>query len=74
MLSWETGVQFGQALEQLRSHEARLSHVEAEVTTIKALVYRGALVAALWGGGLMLNLPADRVGEMTAALVKALVK
>lgn len=74
MLSWETGVQFGQALAQLRSHEARLSHVEAEVTTIKALVYRGALVAALWGGGLMLNLPADRVGEMTAALVKALVK
>lgn len=74
MLSWETGVQFGQALEQLRSHEARLSHVEAEVTTIKALVYRGALVAALWGGGLMLNLPADRVGEMAATLVRALAK
>lgn len=74
MLSWETGMQFGQALEQLRSHEARLSQVEAEVTTIKALVYRGALVVALWGGGLMLNLPADRVGEMAAALTKALVK
>lgn len=74
MLSWETGVQFGQALEQLRRHETRLSHVEAEVTTIKAVVYRGALVAALWGGGLMLNLPADRVGEIAASLVKALVK
>ena len=74
MLSWETGVQFGQALEQIKSHEARLTHVEAEVSTLKALVYRVALVATLWGGGLMLNLPADRVGEYTAAFLRAMSK
>ena len=74
MLSWETGVQFGQALEQLRSHEARLTHVEAEVTTIKAVVYRAALVLILWGGGIMLNLPADRMGEYAATFLKAMSK
>ena len=74
MPNWETGVQFGQALEQIRSHEARLSHVEAEVSTIKALVYRVALVASLWGGGLMLNVPADKMGEYVAAFLKATLK
>ena len=74
MLSWETGVQFGQALEQLRNHETRLTRVEADVLTIKALVYRVALVATLWGGGLMLNLPADRVGEYAATFLKAMSK
>ena len=74
MLSWETGVLFGQALEQIRTHEARLTHVEAEVITIKAIVYRGALVLALWGGGLLLNLPADKMGELTATFIKGLSK
>lgn len=74
MLSWETGVQFGQALEQIKSHEVRLSHVEAEVATIKTLVYRGALVASLWSGGLLLNVPADRVGEYVAAFLKLTLK
>ena len=73
-MSWETGVQFGQALEQLKSHEARLIHVEAEIITIKAVVYRGALVLALWGGGIMLNLPADKVGEIAASFLKAVSK
>ena len=74
MPSWETGVQLGQALEQIRSHEARLSQVESEVSTIKTLVYRGALVASLWGGGLMLNVPADKMGEYVAAFLKATLK
>jgi|JI10StandDraft_1071094.scaffolds.fasta_scaffold3691585_1 hypothetical protein len=74
MLSWETGVLFGQALEQIKTHEARLTHVEAEVITIKAIVYRGALVLALWGGGLLLNLPADKMGELTATFIKGLSK
>lgn len=74
MLSWETGVLFGQALEQIKTHEARLTHVEAEVITIKAVVYRGALVLALWGGGLMLNLPADKVGEVAATFLRSMSK
>lgn len=74
MLSWETGVLFGQALEQIKTHEARLTHVEAEVITIKAIVYRGALVLALWGGGLMLNLPADKVGEVAATFLRSMSK
>ncbi len=74
MLSWETGVQFGQALEQLRSHEARITHIEEEITTIKSVVYRAALVLILWGGGIMLNLPADRMGEYAATFLKAMSK
>lgn len=79
MLNWETGVAFGQALERLRSVETRQDHLEAsvekvhqEVCSLKHLILRGVLLVAIWAAGLMLNLPAERAGEITAAMLKAL--
>ncbi len=81
MLDWEQGILFGQALEQLRSHEGRLADAETRLTAVetdhaglKATVYRGALVGVLWAVGLATNLPADRVGEVAASFLKALSK
>lgn len=74
MLTFESGVAFGQALSQLRDHEHRLDKIEREVITIKSLAIRGALLLVLWIGGLMVNLPADRVGELTASFLKGLSK
>jgi len=81
MLSWETGVAFGQALADLRSLDKRTSVLEqdhaelkAEVHTLKSVIMRAALLLALWTAGLVTNLPADRLGEATASLLKALSK
>ncbi len=74
MLTFETGVALGQALSQLRDHEHRLGKIEQEVITIKSLATRGALLLLLWVGGLLINLPADRVGEVTAGFLKGLSK
>jgi len=74
MLGFEEGVAFGQALMQIRDHESRLTKVEAEVATVKGLAIRGALLAVLWIGAALTNLPADRVGEFTASFLKGLSK
>lgn len=74
MLSWETGVQFGQALEQIRSHEARLTHVEAEVTSLRSIIIRGGLLLALAAAGALTNISAETAGEAAASFVKALRK
>ena len=55
MLSWKTGVAFGQALADLRSLDKRTSVLEqdhaelmAEVHTLKSVIMRAALLLALW--------------------------
>lgn len=81
MLTWETGIAFGRALEQLRSHDRRITDLEegrkkdqAEVKTIKAILMRGGLVLLLLSAAALTNLPADRVGELVAAILKSLPK
>lgn len=81
MLTWETGIAFGRALEQLRSHDRRITDLEegrrkdqAEVRTIKAILMRGGLVLLLLSAAALTNLPADRVGELVAAVLKSLPK
>lgn len=81
MLTWETGIAFGRALEQLRSHDRRITDLEegrrkdqAEVRTIKAILMRGGLVLLLLSAAALTNLPADRVGELVAAILKSLPK
>ena len=88
MWTWETGVEFGRAIEQLRHHELRLGATEVavqkveqghsalkeEVHSLKAMVIRGGLLALLWAAGIAANLPADRVGEFTATFLKTLSK
>lgn len=81
MLTFETGVEVGRALAQVRDHSERLPKLEAshaelreEVHSLKALVMRALLLAVLWVAGLVANLPADRVGELAASFLKALAK
>lgn len=74
MLDFETGVEFGRAISTLRAHEQRITKVEGEVENLRALILRGALVAMLWAGGMILNLPADRIGETAGAFLRALQK
>lgn len=74
MLDFEMGVQFGQAIQTLKSHERRITKVETDVEDLRSLLLRGALVVLLWGGGMLLNLPADRIGETAGSFLKALQK
>ena len=81
MLTWETGIAFGRALEQLRSHDRRITDLEegrkkdqAEVKSIKVILMRGGLVLLLLSAAALTNLPADRVGELVAAILKSLPK
>lgn len=81
MLSWETGVQFGQALEQLRHHEERITQTEKavaevreEVTTIRGYLMRALLLVLLWAAGIGGNMTAETVGSTIAETIRALKK
>lgn len=81
MLTFETGVQVGQALAAIKDHGERLPKLEAshaelqqEVHSLRELVMRALLLAVLWTAGIATNLPADKLGEVGAALLKALAK
>lgn len=81
MLTWETGIVFGRALEQLRSHDRRIGDLEegrkkdqSEIKNLKALVLRGGLLLVLGGGALGTNVSAERIGEIAAAIIKSLPK
>ncbi len=81
MLTWESGVAFGQALAELRTLDKRTTELEEghealkqEVHTLKEMVIRGGLLILLWAAGLAVNLPADRVGELAATFLKSLAK
>ena len=69
--TFEVGVALGQALGQLQSHEVRIGRLEADVGQVKALAIRGVLLALLWTGALLVNLPATTVGEFTASFLRA---
>ncbi len=81
MLSWESGVEFGRALAELRALDKRTDALEeghealkTELHSLKATVYRAALLILLWAAGLAANLPAERVGEFTGTLLRSLAK
>jgi len=88
MLTWETGVEFGRALEQLRQHDARIGATEAaveqveqshadlqkQVHSLRDMMIRGGLLALLWAAGIAANLPADKIGETAASFLRALSK
>ena len=87
-MDWETGIEFGRAIErlsnherQLVSHDSRLSAVEEtqdvlfrEIRRAKLFAARAGLVAMLWGAGILMNLPAESIGEILASFLKALLK
>lgn len=88
MLSWETGVEFGRALEQLRHQGDQISTLETRVTageanhvdlrrevrTLREWVIRGALLAFLWTGAILGNLTAEQAGEFAGTTIKNLIK
>ena len=80
-MDWETGIEFGRAIERLASHETRLSKVEEtqqilfkEIKRAKLFAARAGLVVLLWGGGLIVKLPAETHAEITISFLKALLK
>jgi hypothetical protein len=81
MLTFETGIAVGQALASIKDHSERLLKLEAshaelreEVHGLRDLVMRALLLTVLWALGLATNLPADKIGELAAAFLKALGK
>lgn len=81
MLSWETGVEIGRALEKISSHENRMDRIEAdhehlqtEVSEAKTLAIRVGLVVLLWLAGLAVSIPSERGGEFMASFLKAFLK
>jgi len=81
MMTWDNAVEFGRALERIGSQERRLGQLETshsdlkqEVHSLKQVVIRAGLVALLWGVGTAANLPAEKIGETTAAFLKALTR
>lgn len=88
MLSWETAVEFGRALEALRhhgetiaAHETRLVAVESghgdlkrEIGTLRTYMIRGAVLVALWTAAIAGNLTAEQAGELAGTTLKNLIK
>jgi len=74
MLDFETGVQIGQAIGEIKAHGRRLDHREGEVADLKQLVMRAMLLAALWVVGVGGNLTAEQIGQAGAALLQAWLK
>ena len=88
MLSWDTAVEFGRALEALRNHgdriasqETRLAAVEAgqgdirrEISTLRTYMVRGAVLALLWAAAIGGNLTAETAGELAGTTLKNLIK
>ncbi len=78
---WESGIEFGRALERLTGHERRMDRIEAdhdhlrtEVTQAKTLAIRVGLVLVLWLAGLAVAIPSEKGGEFLAAFLKAYLK
>ena len=74
MLDFETGVQIGQALSDIKNNTRRISALETEVGGLKTIIMRSLLLAVLWLIGIAGNLSAQQMGETLAAFVKAWAK
>lgn len=80
-MGWETGIEFGRALEQLRHHEARITEhdhdireIRGEIGSLRTYTMRGALLLLLWVSAISVNLPAERIGEIAGTTLKSLVR
>jgi hypothetical protein len=72
--TFEAGIAVGQALSDIKNNTRRIAALEGEVASIKALVVRGMLLAALATVGVVGNLSAATLGETAAAFAKAWLK
>ena len=64
-------VEFGRALQKIQHTADGLEEVRHDLVEIKALLRRGALLAALWGGVLILALSNDKAAEIIVKLLAA---
>lgn len=74
---FETGIEFGRALEHIREHDEQIASLDTRVTKVESKVglaesWIGRIVAAgtLWAAGAGLNLSAENVGQMIARLFR----
>lgn len=81
MLTWENGIAVGRALEQIKSHEHRitaaetgLEKLEADVLTLRGYMVRALLLAVIWTAGLGGNLSAEQVGQALAGVITGMRK
>ena len=74
MLTFETGVELGKALSQIRNNTRRIDDLEGEMHELRSLVTRALLLGGLWLVGVAGNLKADTIGEGAAAFLKAWLK
>ena len=81
MLDFDTGLEFGRAIEKLRGHGDRLDHLEdtiesirSELRGIKTTIGRGGFLAALWASGGTAWASQDKAGELIAGAIKALFR
>lgn len=73
-MDFETGVILGRELARIADHETRITKLESDVETAKALSVRAALLLLLWGGAIAANLPASTVGEFMGSFLQNLSK
>lgn len=81
MLDFDQGLEFGRALEKLRHHGDRLDAVEEAVSTIRAeltkargYINRGALLVALWTGGMLTNASTQTGADLLRTLIRTLFR
>jgi hypothetical protein len=81
MLDFDTGLEFGRALEKLRHHgdrldaiEAAVSGIRAEITRARGYISRGGLLIALWTGGMLTNVSTDSGAELLRTLLRTLFR
>jgi hypothetical protein len=81
MLDFDTGLEFGRALEKLRHHGDRLDAIEeavsgirAEITRARGYISRGGLLIALWTGGMLTNASTDSGAELLRTLLRTLFR
>ncbi len=77
MPRFEQGVELGRLIErQRRTEDSVLAltkdvrEVRAEVTDIRVTLQRWALVASLWGAGLMLVAGNDKLADVAVRLIR----
>jgi hypothetical protein len=77
---FETGIQFGQAIQRISQAEDQIGELASDLDKLKddlkglrSVIIRGSILGVLWMTGLGANLGAEVVGKaLGAAVVKAL--
>ena len=77
----QTGIRFGEALQRISHAEADITELAADLEKLTAefksartIIYRGALVVALWIGGLVGHLGAAEAGKVLGTVALKLLK